>query len=427
MNLSNKIATTLTAATLAASITAQAQAATLTMSNWVPPAHFVSGILKDWADDVKEATDGRVEIRILPKAVGSPPQHWELARKGVADITWGNWTYEPERFKAVWFAEVPGVGDSAEASSLALWDTYEKYLDSNSAFDGVKVLGVGTLGPGVINHGSKAMVNPSDFENQKFRMGGPIQKVLIESLGAIPVAAPGPKAYEMLNSGVIDGSLHPMESVVNFRVDGVKVLGVGTLGPGVINHGSKAMVNPSDFENQKFRMGGPIQKVLIESLGAIPVAAPGPKAYEMLNSGVIDGSLHPMESVVNFRVDGVLTNHTKIPGGFYDATFFLAMNEGKFNKLSAADQKAVMEVSGAAFARLWGSTFDSQSAAAEEKLRTSKDHTFSEPSKELLTLISNSREQLLSDWAADAVNFGINNPMEMVKYHQDSYRKHAAK
>lgn len=343
MNLSNKIATTLTAATLAASITAQAQAATLTMSNWVPPAHFVSGILKDWADDVKEATDGRVEIRILPKAVGSPPQHWELARKGVADITWGNWTYEPERFKAVWFAEVPGVGDSAEASSLALWDTYEKYLDSNSAFDGVKVLGVGTLGPGVINHGSKAMVNPSDFENQKFRMGGPIQKVLIESLGAIPVAAPGPKAYEMLNSGVIDGSLHPMESVVNFRVD------------------------------------------------------------------------------------GVLTNHTKIPGGFYDATFFLGMNEGKFNKLSAADQKAVMEVSGAAFARLWGSTFDSQSAAAEVKLRASKDHTFSEPSKELLTLISNSREQLLSDWAADAANFGINNPMEMVKYHQDSYRKHAAK
>ena len=341
MNLTTKIVSGFAATALASSISIAAQATTLTLSNWVPPAHFVSGILSDWAEDVKEATDGRVTVRILPKAVGSPPQHWELARKGVADITWGNWTYEPERFKAVWFAEVPFVGDSAEASSVALWDTYNKYLDSNSAFDGVKVLGTGSLGPGVINHGSAELSKPADFENQKIRMGGPIQKVLIESLGAIPVAAPAPKAYEMLNGGVIDGSLHPMESVVNFRLD------------------------------------------------------------------------------------GVLTHHTVVPGGFYDATFFLAMNEGKWNKLTAEDQAAIMSVSGEAFSRLWGSTFDSQSAAAGEKLRASNEHFFHEPSAELMELIGATREKLLSDWAAEADSFGIENPMEMVEYHQQRYQVHA--
>ena len=72
---------------------------TLTKSSWVPPTHFLyTDILKPWADQVADVTEGRVNVTILPAALGSPPQHWELARTGVADITWGNFTYEPERF-----------------------------------------------------------------------------------------------------------------------------------------------------------------------------------------------------------------------------------------------------------------------------------------------------------------------------------------
>jgi len=34
---------------------------------------------------------GRVEIRMLPKNLSAHlAQHWELARKGIVDITWGN-------------------------------------------------------------------------------------------------------------------------------------------------------------------------------------------------------------------------------------------------------------------------------------------------------------------------------------------------
>lgn len=61
-----------------------------------------------------------------------------------------NWV-PPERFEAVWFSEVPFIGDSAEASSLALWDTYKTHLEANSVFRGVNVLGVEKLGPGAIS------------------------------------------------------------------------------------------------------------------------------------------------------------------------------------------------------------------------------------------------------------------------------------
>jgi TRAP-type transport system periplasmic protein len=316
---------------------AQAQT-TLTMSSWVPPTHFVvKDILQPWMAEVEKATEGRVKINLLPKPVGSPPQHWELARKGVADITWGNFTYEPERFKHVWFAELPMMGSNCEASSVALWRTQEKFLAGNDAFKGVTLLGTGMLGGGQFNHPTK----------------------------------------------VID--------------------------------------TPDDLKGQKVRMGGPIQKRLLEDLGAIPVAAPATKAYELLEGGVIDASLHGIESVVNFRLDGKLRNHTIIPGGLYDATFFIAMNEGKFKSLSAADQQAIMKVSGEMLSRRWGQTFDQQNKAAEAKLRAD-GHAFAQPSQALLTNIRNVRSAMLKELQAEGPSFGVKDVGAMVAFYEQQYQ-----
>jgi TRAP-type C4-dicarboxylate transport system substrate-binding protein len=339
MNMTRK--TALTAIALAAAVltvpTARAQT-TLTLSNWVPPTHFITkDILEPWMAEVAKVTQGRVTVRMLPKPVGGPAQHFELARKGVADITWGNFTYEPDRFKSLWFAELPFAGTNAEASSAALWQTYSRFLKDNEAYKGVTLLGVGMLGGGVINHGKKP---------------------------------------------------------------------VTTL---------------DDLKNQKVRMGGPIQKRLLEDLGAIPIAAPAPKAYELLESGVIDASLHSMESVVNFRVEDKLKHHTKIPGGFYDGTFFIAMNQGKWNRLSQADRDAITKISGEALSRRFGGQFDTQNRSAEAKLRAA-GHTFSEPSKALLDRVATVRTTMLAEWAAEGASYGVADPKAMLAFYEQQYK-----
>jgi len=340
MNARIRIKTLAAGAALAAiglTGTAQAQT-TLTLSSWVPPTHYVvKDILQPWMVEVDKATEGRVKINLLPKAVGAPPQHWELARKGVADITWGNFTYEPERFKHVWFAELPMMGSNAEASSVALWRTHNQYLAGNEAFKGVTMLGMGMLGGGQFHHPSK----------------------------------------------VID--------------------------------------TPDDLKGQKVRMGGPIQKRLLEDLGAIPVAGPGTKAYEMLEGGVIDASLHALESVVNFRLDGKLKNHTIIPGGLYDATFFIVMNEGKFKGLSAADQQAVMKVSGEMLSRRWGQEFDKQNKSAEATLRTN-GHKFAQPNPTLLDNVRKVRSAMLSELQTQGPSFGVKDVGAMVGYYEQQYK-----
>lgn len=312
---------------------------TLTMSSWVPPTHFLAkDVFEPWIAEVNKVTEGRVSIRVLPKPVGAPAQHWELARKGVADITWGNFTYEPDRFKTMWFAEVPMMGSHCASTSVALWRTYQKYLASHEAFKGVQMLAMGMLAGGQINHGSKPMATPEDFKGQKIRMGGPIQKRLLEDMGAVPVSAPAPKAYEMLEGGVIDASLHGLESVVNFRLD------------------------------------------------------------------------------------GKLKFHTVIPEGFYDATFFIGINEGKWQQISQKDRDAIMAISGEVLSRKWGQQFDIQSKSAEEKLRAA-GHTFTMPSKELLQRIGQIRQTMLNEWIAEAPSFGLKDAKGMLGFYEASYKE----
>lgn len=328
------------AAAATALLAATAQIATadvLTMSSWVPPTHFLhTDFLVPLTEKIAKATEGRVTVTILPAPLASPPQHWELARTGVADITWGNFTYEPERFVSLWFAEFPNAGVNAEAQSRALWRTYEKFLADNAAFDGVKMLAVGMFG---------------------------------------------------------GGQLH---------------------------HGARSVTKPADIANQKFRMGGPIQEKLLTALGAIPVAAPATKAYEMLESGVIDGSLHTMESVVNFRLDGVLKHHTLFPKGLYDATFFVVMNGAKWDGLDDADKAAIQGVIGEELSAAWGRNFDAQNPAATEKLAAA-GHEIVEASPELIAAVDAIRASMITDWIKAAKGAGVADPQAMLSFYTDTY------
>lgn len=326
------------AATALIAGTAQiASAEMLTMSSWVPPTHFVhTDFLVPFTEKVAEVTDGRVTVTILPAPLASPPQHWELARNGVADITWGNFTYEPERFVSMWFAEFPNAGTNAEAQSRALWQTYETYLADNAAFDGVKMLGVGMFG---------------------------------------------------------GGQLH---------------------------HGTETLTAPEDLANVKFRMGGPIQEKLLTSLGAVPVAAPATKAYEMLESGVIDGSLHTMESVVNFRLEDSLKHHTIFPNGFYDATFFVIMNGAKWDGLSDQDKTAIEGIIGENLSADWGKNFDAQNPAATAKLGEA-GHDIVDASPELIAAVDTIYGDMVADWVEAAKAAGVADPQAMLSFYNDTY------
>lgn len=125
--------------------------------------------------------------------------------------------------------------------------------------------------------------------------------------------------------------------------------------------------------------------------------------------------------MVNFRLDGKLKNHTLIPGGLYDASFFIVMNQGKFQRLSAADQQAILKLSGEALSRRWGQQFDVQNKAAEATLR-GNGHKFAQPSQALLDNIRKVRTTMLQELAAEGPKFGVADHNAVVSFYEQQYK-----
>lgn len=192
---------------------------TLTLSSWLPPTHpIVSQMIKPWANQVEEVTEGRVKINILAKGLGHPKVHYDIARDGSADITYSVHGYTPGRFPLTKVVEFPFGGNSAEALSVAYWKIHQKYLAKANEHKGTQLLSVFTHGPGLIHNSKKTVASAADLNGIKLRVGGGVVSELASALGAVPLMKPSSKSYEILSHGVADGILFPAETVTAFKL-----------------------------------------------------------------------------------------------------------------------------------------------------------------------------------------------------------------
>ena len=310
---------------------ALAETTTLTLSSWLPPTHpIMANMIQPWIDNVKEATEGRVEIKVLAKGLGHPKVHYDLARDGTADVTYGVHGYTPGRFLATKAAEFPFLGDSAEAISVAYWKVHEQYLAEANEHEGVKLLGVFTHGPGHIHTAKKDVKSLADMKDVKYRVGG-----------------------------------------------------------GVIND-------------------------VATKLGTTPLLKPAPKSYEILSTGVADGIFFPMESLPSFKITELVPHTTLIPGGLYNTSFFLTMNQDRFDKLSEADRTAIEGVSGEAFAKLAGAAWD---AADEKGMAAAKEagNTIITADEAFIKELSDKTADLEAEWVTAVKEKGIDGEAVMAE------------
>src|SRR5690606_36722369 len=87
--------------------------------------------------------------------------------------------------------------------------------------------------------------------------------------------------------------------------------------------------------------------------------------FELLSTGVMDGTFFPDESIASFRLS-MIKHATTFPGGLYNTSFVFMMNKAKYDGLSAADKAVVDKLSGEHAARLFGEGWDKVDAASRE-------------------------------------------------------------
>lgn len=198
---------------------ALAQEVTLRLHQFLPAQANVPKLVLDvWADNVEEASGGRIEVeRYAAMALGgTPPELMDQAIDGIADVVWTVVGYTPGRFPTTEVFELPFMVEDARAASSAYWQMFETHME-DTEFADVKILGTWVHGPGMF-HTDAPVESPADLEGMKIRGGSRLVNQLLELLGAEPVGMPVPAVSEALSKGVINGTTIPWEVTTSLRV-----------------------------------------------------------------------------------------------------------------------------------------------------------------------------------------------------------------
>ncbi|WP_439114951.1 TRAP transporter substrate-binding protein [Hydrogenophaga sp.] len=230
-----------------------------TVSSWLPPTHTLSTVQKNWCDMLEKESTGRMKCNILPKGVVAAPGTFDAVRDGLADISYTVDGYTPGRFINTQVAEFPFLGDSAVPTSVAYQRIYSKYFAPLGEHRGVKVLGVFTHGPGIIFNSKKPVASAADAASLKFRIGGGNINELSKAMGWNTTLKAAPESFELMSTGVMDGTFFPDESVASFKLSMVKH--ATTFPGGLYNTSFVFMMNPG-----KYNALAPQDKAVVDKL-----------------------------------------------------------------------------------------------------------------------------------------------------------------
>ena len=74
----------------------------LKLSHWVPPTHPLQKAMEEWGASIEKASNGTIKSKVFPsQQLGKAFDHYDMARDGIADLTYVNPGYQPGRFPII--------------------------------------------------------------------------------------------------------------------------------------------------------------------------------------------------------------------------------------------------------------------------------------------------------------------------------------
>lgn len=140
--------------------------------------------------------------------------------------------------------------------------------------------------------------------------------------------------------------------------DGVKLLAVFVHSPGGVMTRNKELRSLADFQGLLVRSGGGGQDRVNEALGSAVVSSPAPTTYELLSNGVVDATFMTPDSFLSFNLKDLISVYLDVPGGLFNSSFYVMMNEEAYERIPEAVRPAFDSVTGEFLAALGGGAFD---------------------------------------------------------------------
>jgi TRAP-type C4-dicarboxylate transport system substrate-binding protein len=192
----------------------------LKISHWVPPAHPLQKALEEWGESVEKASNGTIHYKVYPaQQLGKAFDHYDMARDGIADLTYINPGYQPGRFPIIAAGELPFLFANGKEGSMALDAWYRKYAAQE--MKDVKFCLAFIHDPGSFHSRAKKIVVPEDIKGLKIRPADATVATWVTQLGGTNIQSSAPEVRDILEKGTADAVTFPWGSVVLFGIDKV--------------------------------------------------------------------------------------------------------------------------------------------------------------------------------------------------------------
>lgn len=188
----------------------QAGPVKLTYSCFFPPTHVQSQLAESWCREVEKRTGGKVKVDYFPgQTLTKAKQCYDGTVEGLSDLGFSVLAYTRGRFPVMSAVDLPLGYTSGKVATEIINRVYKKF--SPAEFDDVQVMYLHAHGPGLVHTRGKAVRKMEDMKGLKFRGHG-TSALVVKALGGTPVPKPMPECYEMLQKGVVDGAVYPLEA-----------------------------------------------------------------------------------------------------------------------------------------------------------------------------------------------------------------------
>lgn len=234
---------------------AQDKPVELKLSHWVPPAHPVHKAALAWSQSIEKASAGSIKVAIFPsQQLGKAFDHYDMALKGIADVTYINVGYQAGRMLVANAIQLPFLVTSAEGGSRAYDEWYRPYAPRD--MPGVRLCLAFVHDPGTL-HSKVRISRPEQLKGLKIRPAHAIMSDWVKSLGATTVSVSAPESREALERGVADAITFPWESLYLFGIDRVTKFHIDVP---MYTTGFAWVMNPAKYESLS-----PAQKKVIDT------------------------------------------------------------------------------------------------------------------------------------------------------------------
>ena len=186
----------------------------------MPPSHPLQKALEEWGASVEKDSGGTLKSKVYPaQQLGKAFDHYDMARDGIADLTYINPGYQPGRFPIIAAGELPFLMANAKGGSVALDEWYRKYAAKE--MKDVKFCLAFVHDPGSFHSVTKKIMVPADIKGMKIRPAHATIANLVTLLGGTNVQSSAPEVRDIIEKHVADAVTFPWGSIVLFGIDKV--------------------------------------------------------------------------------------------------------------------------------------------------------------------------------------------------------------